>query len=372
MEDFLEAGFLSEEEAMSLFGEGSEEEPKNEPKNNEETTEEPPKNEEEAEPPAEEEPESVGSEGKQEQKNTQPEGEGSPNTSSIAQAFQEIGVLQTLDDDRIKAIESYEDLADALEEEVHNRMDEHNKRIDEALKYKMPIPVIQQYENIIKTLDSITDEQLEDEANEDGRKNIIYQDLINKGHTKEEALELVDDYIASGKDVDKAKKALASCKTFYTTNYDKARAEAKKTYDEQQAAVKKQAAELKKSILEDDKVFKDLEISKTMRQKIYEAVSKPVETLEDGTTLTSFQKYVKEKPVDFYKMAGMFYVLTDGFTNIGNLIKGPVKKEMRKGIESLSRVLDNTPRNPDGSMKLKSGVSAEPATIDISKFEFIT
>ncbi len=372
MEDFLEAGFLSEEEAMSLFAEDPEKEPETEPKNNEETTEEPPQSTEETEPSTEEEPESVGSEETQEQKNTEPESEGSPNTSSIAQAFQEIGVLQTLDDDRIKAIQSYEDLADALEEEVQNRMDEHNKRVDEALKYKMPIPVIQQYENIIKTLDSITEEQLEDESNEDGRKNIIYQDLINKGHSKEEAIELVEDYIASGKDVDKAKKALAACKTFYTTNYEKARAEAKQAYDKQQAATKKQAAELKKSILEDDKVFKDLEISKTMRQKIYEAVSKPVETLEDGTTLTSFQKYVKEKPVDFYKMAGMFFVLTDGFTNIGNLIKGPVKKEMRKGIESLSRVLDNTPRNPDGSMKLKSGVSAEPATIDISKFEFIT
>lgn len=369
MEDFLEAGFLSEDEALSLFGDDPDE-GATEHENDETTTEEPSTDTEDDES-SEKEPESVGSGKKQEQKNTDTESEGSPNTSSIAQAFQEIGVLQTLDNDRIKAIQSYEDLADALEEEVHNRMDEHNKRIDEALKYRMPVPVIQQYESILKTLDSITDDHLEDEANEDSRRNIIYQDLVNKGHSKEEALELIEDYVSSGKDVDKAKKALASCKTFYTNNYNKARAEAKQAYDEQQAKVKKQAAELKKSILEDDKVFKDLDINKAMRQKIYDAVSKPIETLEDGTSLTSFQKYVREKPVDFYKMAGMFFVLTDGFTKIDNLIKGPVKKEVRKGIENLSRVLDNTPRNSDGSMKLKSGVSAEPSTIDISKFDFI-
>lgn len=370
MEDFLEAGFLSQAEAEKLFGDSSETE-ETELNNEKETTEEPSSESEDTTPP-EKEPESVGSEEIQEQKNTEPEGEGSPNTSSIAQAFQEIGVLQTLDDERIKAINSYEDLADALEEEVQNRMDEHSKRIDEALKYKMPIPMVQQYESVLKTLDSITEEQLEDEDNENDRKQIIYQDLINKGHSKEEAIELVEDYVSSGKDVEKAKKALASCKKFYTDNYNEAREEAKKAYEKQQATIKKQAAELKKSILEDDKVFKDLDITKQMRQKIYETVSKPVETLEDGTKITTFQKYVKEHPVDFYKMAGMFFVLTEGFTKIDNLIKGPVKKEVRKGIETLSRVLDNTPRNTDGSMKLKAGVSSEPQTLDISKYDFIT
>lgn len=371
MEDFLNAGFLSEEEAMAYFGDDTKE-PEDDTNDNK-TTEEPPQEKPESDDSIEEFPESVGSGKTQEQKNTSTDTEGSPNnTSSIAQAFQEIGVLQTLDDERIKSISSYEELADALEEEVHNRIDEHNKRIDEALKYNMPVPVIQQYENILKTLNGITDEQLEDEDNEKSRKNIIFQDLLNKGHSEEEANELVEDYLASGKDIEKAKKALASCKSFYTKNYDKARAEAKQAYDERQAYVKKQAAELKKSILEDDKVFKDLDINKATRQKIYDAVSKPVETLEDGTTLTSFQKYVKDKPVEFYKMAGMFFVLTDGFTKIDNLIKGPVKKETRKGIENLSRILDNAPRNSDGSMRFKTGVSSEPATIDISKFEFIT
>lgn len=377
MEDnFLDAGFLSDEEAAQLFAAGEvKEEPETKPDDSKEKEKEEPEQPVTEEPNGDEpkEPESVGNEEElQEPKNTEPDGEGSPNTSSIAQAFQEIGVLQTLDDERLKSIKTTEDLADALEEEVQNRIDEHNKRIDEALNYKMPIPLIKQYEDTLKTLDSVTDEMLEKEENENYRKNLIYQDLVNKGHTKEEALELIEDYIESGKDVDKAKKALESCRKYYTDKYQDARTEYKEAHLKQQAEVKKQAEALKKSILEDDKFFKDLDINKATRQKIYDTVSKPIATEEDGTKITAFQKYIKENPTDFYKMAGMFFVLTEGFTKIDNLIKGPVKKEVRKGIDKLNNVINSTSRNSDGSLNLRSGVSPESQmNLDLDQFKLV-
>lgn len=370
--DFLDAGFLSAEEAAELWKEGDFEEPETPPEKNSET--ETPATE--GEPPAEPEtkpednPESVSSEEIQGAKDTTPEGEGSPDYSSIAQAFQEVGVLQTLDKERLESVKTPEDLADVLEEEVHNRLDEHNKRIDEALKYKMPVPLVQQYEQIISTFDKITEEAIEDEANEKLRKDIIFRDLVNKGHSEDEAIELIEDYLSSGKDVDKAKKALESCKKFYKDHYDNARKEAKDAYDKEQAKAKKEAEALKTSIMEDDKVFKDLEINKAMRQKILEAVSKPVETLEDGTKLTAFQKYVKDNPVDFYKMAGMFFVLTEGFTKIDNLIKEPVKKEVRKGIDKLTNVLNSTSRDGKGAFTLRdTGPTETELGIDISQFK---
>ena len=77
------------------------------------------------------------------------------------------------------------------------------------------------------------------------------------------------------------------------------------------------------------------------------------------------KKYIKENPTDFYKTVGMFYVLTDGFKKIDNLIKGPVKKEVKKGIDRLSSVIDNTSRNSDGSFRLRNSVTADKEPIDI-------
>jgi hypothetical protein len=293
----------------------------------------------------------------QEIENSTSEVMGSPSkASSIAQALQEVGVLQTLDKEKINSIQTAEDFADAIEEEVFNRLAEHNKRIDEALKYKVPIPIVQQYEQTIQTLESITEEMLEDESNENYRKNIIYQDLVNKGHSEEDAKEMVQDYVENGKDVTKAKKALESCKTFYKNNYESLIKEKQIEYKENQRMIKERSEKLKKSILEDKELFQDLNINKSTRQQIYDTVSKPIETLEDGTKITALQKYIKENPIDFHKNVGMLYVLTDGFTNINKFIKGPVKKEVKKGIDRLTNVLNNTSMN-DGSLSFKAGIS---------------
>lgn len=375
--EFLDAGFLSAEEAEELWKEGEVVDPDPDPENpeNPEEHEKTDETEKEKHPATEEEtekkpPESVGSEEKQGAKDTTPEGEGSPDYSSIAQAFKEVGVLQTLDDEKLEAIKDVDALADALEEEVHNRLDEHQKRVDEALKYKMPVPLIKQYEDIISALDNIKEEDIENEENEALRKNIIFRDLVNKGHSEDEAKELIEDYLASGKDTDKAKKALEACKKFYKDNYDQARNEAKKSYEAEQAKIKKQSDDLQKSIMEDDGVFKDLEITKTMRQKICDAVIKVAETLEDGTKLTAFQKYMKEHPVEFYKHAGMFFVLTEGFTKIDNLIDKPVKKEVRKGIDKLSNVLNSTSRDKSGAFTLrKTSPEETELNLDVSQFQ---
>ena len=365
MDEFLKADFLSDEEANQLFSMGSipEEDEENIDDNDSQETVDSTIDEDE------DSQESVDSgEDLLEDEDTT-EKAGSPNTSSIAEAFKEIGVLQTLDDEKIKSIKTAEELADAFEEEVQNRLSEHNKRIDEALKYRVPIPQIQQYENTISTLNSITEEALEDEANENLRKNLIFQDLINKGHSEEDALDLVNDYIENGKDVIKAKKALDSCKNFYEKSYENLKQEYKTKHLNTQKQIKEQSEQLRKSIIEDKELFADLDINKATRQKIYDAVAKPIETLEDGTKITAFQKYLKDNPTDFYKKVGMFFVLTDGFTNIDNLIKGPVKKELKKGISKLESVLNSTSRNADGSFSLKTGVSSKRSILDLDNFK---
>lgn len=377
MEDeFLNLGFMDDSAAAEMLGLGEEvenndtvENPEN-PENNE-TNDEPNPDENvvenEEETPSSE---SVDNEDLQEQeKNTgSKETSGSPSQSSIALAFKEAGVLQTLDDETLKAIDSDEALAEAFEKEVQNRLDEHQRRIDEALKYQVPVSDIQTYENNIRILNGVTDEQIEgeDAQAENIRKNLIYQNYINKGFTEDEALEMVNRSVESMNDVKDAKKALQACKDFYTKAYDDAKNKAKEAYEAQQQQVRENAKKLKESILNDDEFFAPLEINKASRQKIYDAVARPVETDKNGKQFTAFQKYMRDNPIDFYKKAGMFFVLTDGFTNIGALIDKPVKAKAKKTTEKLVSVLNNTSRAADGSLRLQSGVSSdiEPLNLD--------
>lgn len=47
--------------------------------------------------------------------------------------------------------------------------------------------------------------------------------------------------------------------------------------------------------------------------------------------------------------------LTDGFKNLDGLVKGRVKKEVKKGLRELEHTLNNSSRNSDGSLKFMSG-----------------
>ena len=135
--EFLDAGFLSAEEAEELWKEGEVVDPDPDPENpeNPEEHEKTDETEKEKHPATEEEtekkpPESVGSEEKQGAKDTTPEGEGSPDYSSIAQAFKEVGVLQTLDDEKLEA-----ELTRAVQEEDY-RLASYIKEELNRRKYK--------------------------------------------------------------------------------------------------------------------------------------------------------------------------------------------------------------------------------------------
>lgn len=363
-EEFVNLGFLNDSEIEEMFRDTQDSEETDDNENNDN-----PDSKETEESLEEKTTDNEKDNGEiHETKDTEPITTESPNNnSSIALALMDVGVLQTHDKERLEAIQTTEELADIFEEEVQNRLDEHSRRIDEALKYRMEIPAIQRFENTIKFLDSITEEKIEEENDEaeNIRRNLIYQNYINRNFSDEEAQDMVERSFSEGNDVKDAKKALDSCKRYYNKAYNDEVANAKAEYTKHQKAVEEQAKKLKDSILNDKEMFEQLDINKATRQKIYEAVSKPSERDENGNTMTKLQKYIKENPTDFYKTVGMFYVLTDGFKKIDNLIKGPVKKEVKKGIDRLSNVIDNTSRNSDGSFKLRNSVTADNEPIDI-------
>lgn len=313
-------------------------------------------------------PESVGSgkENTEEKEDTTPKGDGtSPKNfySSIAKALKEEGIFPDLDDEGLSKVKDPEDFRDLIDQQIKAGLDERQKRIDEALNAGVEPTEIRKYENTINFLDSIKEENISDEGDkgEKLRKDLIYQDFINRGYSKERATREVQKSFNAGTDIDDAKEALKSNIDFFRDKYDELVNDAKSEAEEEEKERKDQAEKLKSSILNDKDVFGDLSVDKSTRQKIYDNIAKPVyKDPETGEYFTAIQKYEMENRTDFLKNIGLLFTLTDGFKNLDGLVKGKVKKEVKKGLRELEHTLNNTARTSDGNLKFVSGVDEDP------------
>lgn len=313
-------------------------------------------------------PESVGSgkENTEEKEDTTHKGDGtSPKNfySSIAKALKEEGIFPDLDDEGLSKVKDPEDFRDLIDQQIKAGLDERQKRIDEALNAGVEPTEIRKYENTINFLDSIKEENISDEGDkgEKLRKDLIYQDFINRGYSKERATREVQKSFNAGTDIDDAKEALKSNIDFFRDKYDELVNNAKSEAAEEEKERKEQAEKLKLSILNDKDVFGDLSMDKSTRQKIYDNIAKPVyKDPETGEYFTAIQKYEMENRTDFLKNIGLLFTLTDGFKNLDGLVKGKVKKEVKKGLRELEHTLNNTARTSDGNLKFVSGVDEDP------------
>ena len=315
-----------------------------------------------------EKPEGVGSEDniEEQEDTTSNKGGSSPKNnfySSIAKAFAEEGIFPDLDDESASKIKTPEEFRDLIEDRIKSELDERQKRVDEALNAGVEPSDIRKYENTISYLDSIKDETItsENEEGEKLRKQLIYQDFVNRGYSQERATREVKKSFDAGTDIEDAKEALKSNLEFFQGQYDNLIEEAKAEEEKEIKQRKEQAEKLKKSILEDKEVFGELSIDKKTRQKIFDNISKPVyKDPNTGQIFTALQKYEMENRTDFLKNVSLVFTLTDGFKNLDGLIKGKVKKEVKKGIRELENVLNNTARTSDGNLRFVSNVEDDP------------
>lgn len=316
-------------------------------------------------------PESVGSgkennTGDKEDIHSEKDKDASPNKhfySSVAKALKEEGIFQTLEDNEVEEISSAEDFAEAVNKQIHSMLDDRQKRIDEALNSGVSISDIQKYERALEFINSIQENDIVDESDkgEKLRKQLIYTDFINRGYSTERAQREVQKSFSSGTDIEDAKEALASNKEFFQSEYDNIIKEAKEEEQKEVENRKKQAEDLRRTILEDNKIFGDLQVDKITRRKIYDNISKPVyKDPETGELFTAIQRYEMENRTEFLKNIGLLFTLTDGFKNLDNLVKNKVRKEVKKGLRELEHTLNNTSRTSDGNLKFVSGVEDDP------------
>jgi len=316
-------------------------------------------------------PESVGSGKKKEEKGEKedavPEQDSgtSPKNfySSIASALAVDGIFPNLDEDTISKVDTAEAFSDLIEAEIKARLDDRQLRVSQALSNGVEPSDIRKYENTLNFIASITEASIaeEGEKGETLRRNLIYQDFLNKGYSPDKAQKFTERTIDAGTDVEDAKEALQSNKEFFQNAYNKLLHEAQQKADAEKAERTKQVEKVKDSLLKDKNLLGDLELSQDIRKKVVDNIFKPVYKDPDtGEYLTAIQKYELENRSDFLKYAGLVFTLTNGFTDFDSFTKGKVKKEVRKGLRELEHTLTGMNKSSDGNLRMVSNGYGDP------------
>lgn len=274
--------------------------------------------------------------------------------SSIASALKEEGALPDLEDSDIEAAQEPEDFVALIKKQVQAGVDELHRRVVEALDNGVQPDIIKNYENTLAYLNSLTEDAIKAETpeGEDIRRKLIQQDLMNRGYKTERAIALTEKFFANGDDIDEALNALEGNKEHFASKYQEVLDDAKKATENEKKAIKKQAEELKKDILNSETVLGDIKLDKATRQKVYDNVSKPVYKDPDtGQVLTALQKYKKENENDYIKYMGLFFTLTNGFKDMDNIVKPQAKKEIKSKLRELEHTLNGTARTKSGTLR---------------------
>jgi hypothetical protein len=286
--------------------------------------------------------------------------------ASIAAALHKDGLL-TLDEEEIKKVQDASDLATLFQKQVEMLLDERQKRISAALGNDVPVDQITEYERTLSFLDGITEESLKAETPEAEqlRGNIIFQDFINRGFSKERAGKEVKKSVQAGSDVDDALEALRENKAFFQGQYDavvnNARAEKEKAIQKE----KDTAASIEKMILETGEPIPGVRLTDLDRKKFRDQWKTFVGKDEQGKPMTALQEYATKNPDKYQYNVNLLYYLTKGFSDFSPVIKSQVKQKTKTALEGLERSLQ-TPANQVGLGGLSFGNSKE----DDSRFSF--
>jgi hypothetical protein len=286
--------------------------------------------------------------------------------ASIALALHKDGLL-TLDEEEVKKVKDASDLATLFQKQVDTLLDDKQKRIAEALGNDVPVDKVTEFERTLSFLDGITEDSLKAETPEAEqlRGNIIFQDFINRGFSKERASKEVKKSVQAGTDVDDALEALQENKTFFQGQYEAMVNSAKAEREKAVQKEKETAASIEKMILETKEPIPGISLTDLDRKKFRDQWKSFVGKDEQGKPLTALQEYARKNPDKYQYNVNLLYYLTKGFSDFSPVVKTQVKQKTKTALEGIEKSL-RTPADQVGLGGLSFGNSTE----EDSRFSF--
>lgn len=244
--------------------------------------------------------------------------------SSFAKVLNEQGLLPSLDLQKDK-ITSIDDLTELLKKEIHtqSRQELINKLGEEgveALEKGVTLAEYQQYKQTVDTLDQVDEDLLEKDI--ELSKKIILEDYKAQGFNEQRALKLLKKSIDLGADsiIEDAKESLASLKEVQNLNLEKQAEQRKLEQEKIEKQQEKIDNDLKNSIYNSKEIIEGIPASKTIKDKVYNSITKPIGKSPNGNIENKLMKHRREKPVEFDTKLYYLYELTSGFSDFSKLI----------------------------------------------------
>lgn len=191
--------------------------------------------------------------------------------------------------------------------------------------------------------EGITPEQLEEK--EDLRRQILTQDFKNTSNLSDERIKkMVDSIVATGDDVDEAKKALESVKKF---NVDQIKAEKLRVENEEKAQAEQAKASkeaLIKKIDETKEILPGYEVSKQVKKDIEKMITEPAAKTKDGRVLNGVWAKFQENPEE--SLIKLAFLMKSGIWDgkidkLEKVAKTSAAKKMEEVIKSKGGSIGN-------------------------------
>ena len=280
--------------------------------------------------------------------------------SSFAKAMLEEGVFSDIENvDEITTAEQLKEVIEKMIEDKSNqRFDDKQKRLLEAMDIDPDISDIKAIMDERKKFDGLSDDILETEGEQydNLRRNIIgYYMSVVLGYSNDRVNKEVNKSIKAGTEIEDALDAYHEIINSLDSKYESALSEKKRKKSEEENNRIASFQQLYKSIEEDDNIFGELDIDKKTRRKILDVLQTEVGKDKKGRGRTAIQAYMDNNPIEFNKYVALTYVLTDGFTKIGNLMKAGAKKQVKSALKDFEDKLNGTSRDVNGSFRFVSG-----------------
>lgn len=274
--------------------------------------------------------------------------------SSLASVLNEEGILPSLDLKESK-IESIDDLTSTIKNEIDNQV--KNSLIEKlgedgynAIEKGVTLQEYQSYSQSLDSLDSIDETTLE--SNLELAKKIILQDYIEQGIDQNRASRILKRTIDLGKEsiLEDAKESLESLKEVQNRKlHDLAQAREQERI-ELAKRQEKVDNDLKNTIYSSKEIIKGLKVNKATKDRIYNSITKVVDTDEHGNAENKLMKHRRENPIDFDVKLYYLYELTGGFKDFSKL----VARGESSAISDLEKAIRKT----------KFGSSSNPGFVD--------
>lgn len=299
----------------------------------------------------------------------EPPSDSSEKYSLLASALLEEGVLPSLTEEKIKKINSFSDIADAVKEELRNNeyagLTDAQKEYLKALESGIPDSEFRNHKSKTSSIEKLTSEDLE--KDEDLRFNLIKEDFISKGYSEEKAEKLTQRSVELGEDLDDAVEALDAKKENLQEEFQKKVQAYQEKLKDQEKATQKQMEDLKNLVFNEEKALIPWhKHNKQFAQKVYDTITKPAGQTEDGRNYNAIMKSKMENPVEFEYKISYLYNLTDGFKNFDNLVKTAKSQSIKK----LDQVLNEQTysRNSGNAGSTTSDKKLNEALNNLDKF----